>query len=117
MPTEMRRIVFSNEELMNAINFFNSPNIPKLTDGIITVASADPDNKADIVLKFKSHNRDEERNIAISSAILGAALMSYCLKNKIPMSRRASKSLKIIGDNVSLELVFGNDQIALSTSS
>ncbi len=113
MPTEMRRIVFSNEELMNAINFFNSPNIPKLPEGVITVASVDPDDKSNIVLKFTSYNRDAERNIVISVANLGAVLVSYCIKNKIPMSKKASKSLKIIGDNVSLELFFGNDQIAL----
>jgi len=113
MPTEMRRIVFSNEELMNAINFFNSPGVPKLPEGVITAVSVDPDNKANIVLKFISYNRDEERNIVVSVANLGAVLISYCIKNKIPMSKKASKSLKIIGDNVSLELVFGNDQISL----
>ncbi len=113
MPTEMRRIVFSNEELLNAINFFNSPSIPKIPEGIITAASFDPVNKNNIALKFTSYNRDAERNIVISIADLGAVLISYCLKNKIPMSKKASKSLKIIGDNVSLELIFGNDQISL----
>lgn len=113
MPTEMRRIVFSNEELLNAINFFNSPDIPKLPEGVITSASVDPANKANIALKFNSYNRDAERNIVISIANLGAVLINYCIKNKIPMSKRAGKTLKIIGDNVALELVFGNDQIGL----
>jgi len=113
MPTEMRRIVFSNEELLNAINFFNSPNIPKLPEGVITSASVDPENKSNMILKFNSYNRDAERDIIVPVASLGAVLINYCIKSKIPMSKKASKSLKIIGDNVSLELVFGNDQIAL----
>ena len=113
MPTEMRRIVFSNEELMNAINFFNAPNIPKLPEGRIAAASIDPADKSNIILRFISYNRDDERDIVISIPNLGAVLISYCIKNKIPMSKKASKTLKIIGDNVSLELHFGNDQISL----
>ena len=113
MPTEMRRIVFSNEELMNALNLFNSPNIPKLSEGRIAAASVDPDDKSNIILKFISYNRDEGRDIVISISNLGAVLISFCIKNKIPMSKKAGKTLKIIGDNVSLELFFGNDQISL----
>ena len=113
MPTEMRRIVFSNDELLNAINFFNSPNIPKLSDGKIASASVDKDDNTNIILKFISYNRDEERNIAISISILAAILISFCIKYKIPMSKKAGKTLKIIGDNVSLELFFGNDPISL----
>jgi len=109
----MRRIVFSNEELMNAINLFNSPNIPKLSEGRIAAATVDPDNQSNIILKFVSYNRDDGRDIVIPIPTLGTALISFCIKNKIPMSKKAGKSLKIIGDNVSLELVFGNDQISL----
>lgn len=113
MPTEMRRIVFSNEELLNAINFFNSSAVPKLPEGKIISASIDPDEKPNIILRFISYNRDEEREIVISTANLGAILIAYCIKSKIPMSKKAKKAIKIIGDNVSLELVFGSNQISL----
>lgn len=113
MPTEMRRIVFSNEELQNAINFFNSPNIPKLLDGRIVSASISQDDNKNIRLRYASYNRDEERIIDIATANVGAILVNYCIKNKIPMSKKAGKAVKIIGDNVSLELTFGPAQIAL----
>lgn len=113
MPTEMRRIVFSNEELLNAINFIISPNIPKLVDGRILSASFAEDNHKSINLIFESYNRDELRTISISASNIGSILINYCIKNKIPMSKKASKSVKIIGDNISLELIFGADQISI----
>jgi len=110
MPTEMRRIVFTNEELLNAINFINSRDVPKLLDGKILSSSVDTEKKLDIIIEFSSYNRDETRQVAIPIPILGAALVNYCIKSSIPMSKRAGKSIKIFGDNVALELIFGDDQ-------
>ncbi len=114
MPTEMRRIVFTNEDLQNAINYMNSPNVSKLVDGKIVCASLSTENAAVIRLRYSSYNRDEDRWIDIPVANMGAILVNYCIKSKIPMSKKAAKSVKIIGDNVSLELVFAEDQIASS---
>jgi hypothetical protein len=113
MPTEMRRIVFSNEELLNAINFINSRDIPKLQDGIILSSSVDAETRENIIIVFSSFNRDETRNVSIAIPTLGAALINYCIKNNIPMSKKAGKSIKIIGDNVSLELTFGSDIVSI----
>ncbi|MEQ1889577.1 MAG: hypothetical protein ABL951_10420 [Alphaproteobacteria bacterium] len=116
MPTEVKSIIFSNEELMNAINLFESANIPKLSDGRILSVSINPDEKENICILFLNFNKDQERKILISIPNFGAILLNFCLKYKIPMARKATKKIKIVGDNVSLEFVLGHEQIPIRTT-
>lgn len=106
MPTESRRILFANDELMNAINFFKSPGIPRLTDGVILKASLDPADKDWILIVFRSFNKDEERIVRLNIASIGAVLINYCITLKIPMAKKASKEIKIIDGQLALELFF-----------
>jgi hypothetical protein len=115
MPAEVKNIIFSHEEVFNAINLFEGVNTPKLTNGKILSISAEPDDKENLCVNFLSYGRNIERQFLISYANFGAILLSYCIRHKIPMARKASKSIRMMGDHVSLELIIGAQNIPLDT--
>jgi len=107
MPAEVKNIIFTNEEIFNAINSFEGPDIPRLGEGKILSISSEEGDRDHLCVNFLSYGRNIERQFLISYANFGAILLNYCIKLKIPMARKASKSIKMMGDNVSLELVLG----------
>ena len=104
VPTEMRRILFTNDEVMNAINFFKSPLLPRLTEGVITKIVLDPEDKNVILINFKSFNKEDEKIFKFPLANMAAILINYCIHLKIPMARKASKEIRIIDGKIVLEL-------------
>jgi len=108
VPNELRRILFANNEVMNAINFFKAPGIPRLTDGVITKSSLDPHDQNSILINFKNFNKEEEKLVRISVASMGAILINYCISLKIPLAKKANKEIKIIDDKLALELTLAH---------
>ncbi len=115
MPAEVKNIVFSHEEVFNAINLFDGPDTPKLANGKILSISSEPDDKENLCVNFLSYGRNIERQFLITYANFGVILLNYCIKHKIPMARKASKTIRMMGDHVSLELVLGMQNIPLDT--
>lgn len=115
MPAEVRNIIFSHEEIFNAINLFESPDIPRLQEGKILSISVDSGDEDHLCVNLFSYSRDAERQIHITYANFGAILLNYCIRLKIPMAKKASKSIKMMGDHVSLELVIGTTNVPLGT--
>lgn len=105
MPTEMRRLLFANDELMNAINFFKSPLLPRLTEGVIMKSFLDPEDKNSILIKFRSFNKEDEKIIKVNMATMGAILINYCINLKIPIAKKSGKEIKLIDGKLALELI------------
>lgn len=94
MPTEIRRLIFSDVELMEALTQFISSERTAVEPGRVIsydVATADPCS-----LKCRVQGRSGLQNDQIFDAVfLCAALISWCMKNKVPLARNAKKAVKL----------------------
>ncbi|HZS82467.1 MAG TPA: hypothetical protein VFA50_06330 [Stellaceae bacterium] len=104
MPTELRRIVFSNEELRQALNTQRIEGRLVIPFGQIQSASFMEKTRGDVLLKIYDNNADKHHEVVLGNTFVAAALMSYCIAARIPLPRNAKKSISISGDNVALDL-------------
>ncbi|MGC2854750.1 hypothetical protein ACM64Y_04675 [Novispirillum sp. DQ9] len=94
MPTEIRRLIFSDAELMEALTQFISSDRTAIEPGRVIgveIATKDP-----CALKCAIQGRSGMQNDQIFDAVfLCAALIAWCMKNKVPLARSAKKAVKL----------------------
>ena len=104
MPTEIRKIVFSNEELQEAIVLFSQRCINRLPEGDLLACDVISDDGITVRIRIQPWYSEGEKTVKLSDHYIGAALSNYCMNYKIPIPRRATKSLQVIGDNIALQV-------------
>ncbi len=104
MPSEFRRVMFTNNELIEAIHEYNEISQDKLPPGIILTCT--PVSEAEVAVRLEMVNQrsDETHVVELSPEVLGAALRRHCMKHRIPMPKSATKSIQIHGNKVSLNV-------------
>ncbi len=116
MPSEFRRIMFTNNELIEAIHDYNGISQDKLPPGIILTCT--PVSEADVAVRLEmvDQRSDATHVVELSPEVLGAALLRYCMKHRIPMPKSATKSIQIHGDEISLNVeIKGRSKRAVDT--
>lgn len=92
MPTEIRRLIFTPDELANALGDFISSDRSNIEPG--QVLNVQVRNSAPLSVRaqvqFKSGRQSSE---VFEEAFICAALISWCMANKIPLPRRATKAV------------------------
>lgn len=112
MPTEFRRIVFSNEELLDALQAARDMAGGKLPAGRIVgcILSAEPSLTARLTVAPDGCGPGEpigtESGVTVDldPEFVGAALLLHCRRNKIPIPRNSEKSLQVVGDSLALRI-------------
>jgi hypothetical protein len=101
MPTELRRIVFSNADLYAALDLYLCRSGDGLPCGTITRVRGDSYG----VVRFDINTtKGTVDTMQLAAEQVGGALISYCIVSHIPMPRGFVKSMVISGDNVALEM-------------
>ena len=104
MATELRRIVFANDEVIEAIKNYNEVAKKKLPAGAIVSCRINSGEADKVTLDMRESYSDKHYRVALKTSFIGAALMKWCLDNEIPMARSAEKTLEVVGDNLSISL-------------
>ncbi len=94
----------TNNELIEAIHDYNEISRDRLPPGIILTCT--PVSEADVAVRLElvDQRSDQTHVVELSPAVLGAALLRYCMKHRIPMPKSATKSIRIHGNEVSLNV-------------
>lgn len=105
MPTEIRRLLFSNEEICDALSTFINSTKTHIEPGrVISIAVSQRDP---LLLKCTVDTKaGRQTGEALEGVFVCAAIMSWCMKNKIPLARKAKKVVTVTQDG----------RIALDTS-
>ena len=103
MPTEIRRIVFSSDELRQALDAHLMSVGVTLPVGYIQAAQFDA-AAAELWLSVYDGQRDETHEAIVSGAQAAASLIKFCFAKRIPLPKDARKTIAIVGDNVALEV-------------
>jgi|SRR5579883_418478 hypothetical protein len=103
MPTEMRRIVFSGEELRAALDGHRVRPERPLPPGVIAALRMEGDG---LVIDIAGAETPPV-SVSLKAAEVGAALVNYCRHCKIPVPKKATKSLALAGDRLALDVRIG----------
>jgi hypothetical protein len=102
MIEEHRRLTFSMDELATAVLSYliNSKKMSE-RDKLGRIA-VNEGNEVAVAVTVVSSGGEPPSNIELGSQILGALLIAHCIKRKIPLPKRAAKSIVRNGDRVAL---------------
>jgi hypothetical protein len=115
MPTEFGRLVFRGEELLDALGHELKQTKGQLATARIVghAVICEPELTVRVEIEVgaadEPYRIDGERRMSVTlePAFVASALIRYCIREGIPMARRAEKSLQLVGDNLALSLSLG----------
>jgi len=119
MPTELRKIVFSRRELVEAFDDqtakFRTRNA--LPSGPVrdVHVSQQFGGGVKVLLDIQDDADDRLKRFSLEAPTISDALLAYCQRMQIPVARDAEKYLEVIGDNLALSQkirgssLFGSD--------
>ncbi len=112
MPTEFRRLVFHGDELLDALAVVPWRSENPLPAGRIVGYEVVSKPEVTVRVEIEPEDRDDPAAgdgggrlwVTLEPAFVAAALIRFCIRRGIPMSRRAEKSLGLEGDSLVLNL-------------
>ena len=110
MPTETRILVFSPDEVAEALAEYRDAGHGKLPAGDIIYCRVG-EGTMDVAIKVVVPASREVLTAAVSAEDVGAALVAHCLSRSVPLAMKATRSLEVQGSNLALRLSLnGNTQ-------
>jgi len=104
MPSEFRRIVFTNAELQEALVDFPALEQVVLPAGKLQSARFNDQTRDTLVIDVYDAKSGQVRDAVLPTHFVAATLVRYCIAKRIPIQRSAQKALTISGDNIALDL-------------
>jgi hypothetical protein len=100
--SELRHIGFSKDALIMALKLYFATSKHQLPTG--TVESCSFETKPDIVvtLGIRNPTTGAVSKINIQAPTIAAAMITYCSKVKVPLPRNGEKSLRVVGEQLTL---------------
>jgi hypothetical protein len=109
MPTEFRRIVFTNAELRQALDASRDPVRVPVPEGQLQSVKFVDETRENLIVSIHVMDCEADRveRRSLPASFVAAALIKHCMAIRVPLPRGAQKSLVISGDNIALELRSG----------
>lgn len=105
MPKEDRRIMFSPEEVYNAIYALSvQKQMKKPPAGAVKKVTEGKDDPKQITILLENPADDSKQKVEYSRDFLAAALMVFCRGAGIPLPKSARKSVMIVDGEVILRV-------------
>ncbi len=104
MPSEFRQILFSNKELIDALYEYDRAAQTKLLQGDILSCTPVQEGKVAVRLQLTDMVSGEAKVASLTSEMVAAVLLRYCIKHGIPIPRIADKSIQVHDDLISLDV-------------
>ena len=102
MPTEIRHIIFSSEELFIALKEYRKRRREPLPSGSVVKFTIEQTPELSAVTRIAPESGEPERVFVSNRDELATALIMYCIDNKIPMPVKSTKFLQMFGGSLGL---------------
>jgi hypothetical protein len=110
MPTEMRYIVFTPNEILRSITQYSQRRREPLPRGTVTNLKIEEQPEIRVVLSITGDTKTVADTVIFQGAELAAALVMYCIEHKIPLpATGARKTLRMIDHQLGLEVSMGGE--------
>jgi len=113
MPSELRRVIFSNEEVLAAVTEYSASGRSPLPSGEVVSCRVYGEPEVRIRVEIRDERRDYPLVVEIEPEVVGVALLRYCMTHGIPVPKQAEKALQVHGDNIALNLTIKARSAAL----
>ena len=94
MPTERRRIIFSDDEIVSAALAHCRATGIRVPDAEVEELSIETDKDCGLLLTFAVGSPDQIDEVGIDAGNVLTALVSYCRMQSIPLPKAAAKRLE-----------------------
>jgi hypothetical protein len=98
MPKEMRKIILSTEELVEALDSYKRTNFEFLHAGKIAPCEVKANAPVFVGIKSAGENTMKTIQFALRATDLLEPLIKYCIENNIMLPRNSRKSV-LLGDD------------------
>ncbi len=103
-PSEMRRIVFTHEEVLVALSRYAAePRGRRDTSRFVTCRIL-RSPKLRVLAELESYAGGPVEEIEVEAHDVAEALLRYCAASGVPIPMRANKELEVVGENLALNL-------------
>lgn len=102
MPTEIRHIIFSSEELFIALKEYRKRRREPLPGGPVVKFALEQTPELSATVRIAPETGEPERVFVSNRDELATALIMYCIDNKIPMPVKSTKFLQMFGGSLGL---------------
>ena len=104
MINELRKLTFSMNELSAAVHsYLQATRGLKKEDRIAELTIKDPASGTLAVTVYAA-SRGEPATLELKPEAVAALMVAHCIRTKTPLPRRATKSIAVDGDRLSLVL-------------
>jgi len=103
MATEIRTIIFTRDEVLRAVTDLRRRKGAPLPPGAVFKFSLHSNPTIQLGLAIAVDGEERLESVEFYGDELGAALVMFCIANKIPLpARNATKRLRVFGDSLGL---------------
>jgi len=102
MIEENRRLTFSMDELATAVLSYLITSKKMGERDKLGKIAVNESGEVAVLITIGPATGESPTNMEIGTHILGALLIAHCIKRKVPLPKRAAKSLARNGDRVAL---------------
>lgn len=102
MVTEFRRLVFTTEELLNALEIFRAEKGAGLPPGRIRQVTIVEEPEICAHVRLTEHGSDDAQEVVVDAGMLAAVTINFCMGKKIPIPRAAKKTVVKAGEGLAL---------------
>ncbi|MES2626020.1 MAG: hypothetical protein V4628_12130 [Pseudomonadota bacterium] len=104
MLKEIRNIIFTQNEIEEAVKLFHGTVQAILPAGRIISFETAGNNEPTLKVNVVAPKEGEVSSVTIVPAHVAAAMLHFCIKNGIPVPRKAKKKIGLIDGNLALTL-------------
>lgn len=94
MPTEIRRLIFTENEVMDAMTQFINTNRTSIEPGRVIAMEVGTNEPVSLNCRVQGKSGLQTEQV-FDTTFLGAGLIAWCMRNKIPLARSARKSVRL----------------------
>jgi hypothetical protein len=110
MPTEMRHILFTPNEVLRSITQYRARRREPLPRGTISGLKIEQRPNIHVVLSITGDAQKTAEQVVFQGAELAAALVMFCIERKIPLpATGATKTLRVFDEQLGLEVAIGGE--------
>ena len=102
MIEENRRLTFSMDELATAVLSYLIASKKMGEKDKLGKISVTESGEVGVLITVVPNSGDAPANLELGTQVLGALLIAHCIKRKVPLPKRAAKSIARNGDRVAL---------------
>ena len=103
-PSEMRRIVFTHDEVLVALSRYAAEPRDRREGSRFVTCRILRSPKLRVLAELESYAGGPVQEIEVETHDVAEALLRYCAASGVPIPMRADKELEVIGENLSLNL-------------